>query len=673
MRDFTNRLRRLLIYAVVSVYFITLGNVSLSAKIFAEEADVTNPPAEASTPEEPVAQSTEQPPKPKEPSFIYNPETGLWESKYYTWDPVTRQTTIKHPTKTPVNPTPESPEHAPQAQSSNAADTETPTVSPQTLAGPSSNQQATSHNPVHQAALPLSAATLPGPGQEISVSPNNNNYTHADLLSNAAINNQIDSSAITGNASVLQNTTAGSATSGDAVAMANVLNMLQSTWSADGLLPQIYVADIQGEYVGDIIIDPSLFSGIQAGNCSLCGETIVNSTTNNTINNDINLSASTGNATVSSNTTAGNATTGDAAALANVINMISSSITSGQSFLGVINVHGNLEGDIIVASDVINELIAANVPTTEISLCPTCGNILAELNSSQSVTNNVSMNAASGSANISMNTNAGNATSGNAATNLTVFNLTGHTVVGRDALLVFVNVQGEWVGFITNAPEGSTAAAFGGGLTENSYLTPGGEYNIENNMMINNNIDVSAISGDAEVSYNTSAGNATSGNATASVNLANVMDSSFSLTGWFGILFINVLGDWFGSFGINTAYGNGPIIESYSQTPATGIHNVSATSQINQPSPTNNPHNRFMVFSVSFEDDDNDGGMILASVSQIDPPSSTATTSSVPATILSQSNNVFTTLALVLAIAAAFGLIMHGDNLKMLIFKNRQL
>src|SRR5690606_2730582 len=73
---------------------------------------------------------------------------------------------------------------------------------------------------------------------------------------------------------------------------------------------------------------------------------------------------------------------------------------------------------------------------------------------------------------------------------------------------------------------------------------------------IQNNVNVGAFSGDAEVSHNTSAGHASSGDANANVNVANIVNSNFSFGGWFGLLFINIFGDWLGSFGSNTPYGD---------------------------------------------------------------------------------------------------------------------
>jgi hypothetical protein len=64
------------------------------------------------------------------------------------------------------------------------------------------------------------------------------------------------------------------------------------------------------------------------------------------------------------------------------------------------------------------------------------------------------------------------------------------------------------------------------------------------------NINVKAQTGDASVSENVNGGNAISGNAHTAVNLANISNSSVNLSGWFGILFINVFGTWNGNFGV---------------------------------------------------------------------------------------------------------------------------
>jgi hypothetical protein len=169
-------------------------------------------------------------------------------------------------------------------------------------------------------------------------------------------------------------------------------------------------------------------------------------------------------------------------------------------------------------------------------------------NNNQAINNNIDSNATSGQANILNNTTAGNATSGNAKSNITVLNLTGSNIIGSNALLVFVNVLGNWVGVIMDAPAGATSAALGGGITQNaSAVLANTNLSATNNQTINNNLQLNSTSGNATVSGNTTAGNATSGNAENSVNLLNIENSSLSLSNFFGILFVNVFGTWNGS------------------------------------------------------------------------------------------------------------------------------
>ena len=276
--------------------------------------------------------------------------------------------------------------------------------------------------------------------------------------------------------------------------------------------------------------------------------------------NNVDLTAKSGDATVTSNTTAGDATTGSANAVANVVNMISSIISSGKSFLGAINIHGNLDGDILMPEDIKNQLLASNATPMVLDTANLENhNTLADITNNQTIKNNITTTATTGNANVNNNSSAGDATTGNANTQITVLNLTGQQVVGKNALLVFVNVLGEWVGMIVNAPAGSTAAALGdGSMSSSGAYLPGSSLTAENNMNITNNLNLNASSGDAEVSNNTKAGNATSGNASASANVANLTGSNLSLANWFGILFINVFGTWHGSFGVDTANGNTP-------------------------------------------------------------------------------------------------------------------
>jgi hypothetical protein len=194
-------------------------------------------------------------------------------------------------------------------------------------------------------------------------------------------------------------------------------------------------------------------------------------------------------------------------------------------------------------------------------------NLTVNNTNNDSINNDVNAKATSGDATVADNSKAGNATTGLANTDLTVFNVTGSSVVANNDIMVFVNVLGTWYGMIMNAPAGTTAAEIGGGVSSNTNtnVNDNATLNNTNNDSINNDVKVAANSGDATVSKNTNAGDATSGKATASVNILNMINNSLSLNGWFGMLFINVYGTWNGSFGVNTAAGN-PVAPASSGT-----------------------------------------------------------------------------------------------------------
>lgn len=675
-----SRLRRMIkvscIYSLVAVQVLFLSP-AFSLSVYAQESQ----PAEGSSSTEPVEPPCVAPPEVRRPTgsashtYKFNCDSGLWENNYYSWNPKTSYTVAKYTPEHKLNPNTgnfDIYEWVYSAPKGKYVYIVTASYSPAPIKEePESPKPADtdSINPEQQSSQVQPASVTQNTPNNVKNNDNkkpevkfyDSDYlTEVDLNVYVDVTNNINSSAVSGNANVLQNTTAGDATSGDALAMANIMNMIQSVYGVGGILPTVHIANIQGDYVGDITIDPSALAGVNPDpgcNCDID----VNVNFDASIENNVDLLAKSGNATVSSNTLAGSATTGDATAVANIINLISSSIAASESFIGILNVHGNLEGDVLVADNVIDQLIAANIPTVDIGLCG-C-DLDADFSNNFGIHNNINATAASGSATVANNTNAGNATSGSASTNVTVFNLTGRQVVGQDALLVFVNVAGDWVGFITDAPAGATSALIGGGISSST-----GNTDIEANMNaeIKNNVNVAAQSGDAEVSYNTNAGDATTGNATANVNIANIVNSNFSLSGWFGLLFINIFGDWHGSFGTNTPYGN---------TSAAPIPVVVPPININSPasgiiSSTNGPTSqRVRAFAVSLgTSEDSEEKTVLTSAKEIRPNSFPLPEENFGAP--DSGNNDYTYLALFGALFVAYILIFRNDWITSLLRRN---
>lgn len=503
--------------------------------------------AQAAESEDSSSEQTEQ----KAPEYIYNPDTGTWDSDKWSWNPVTYET------KPVVKPTPQA------ATGSSTSDT-----------GPNSNNE-----------------------QSNNTSANSQTTINNGL----GVNSTINGTANSGNSTVSQNTIAGSALSGDAQSIANIINMLQSATVLGEQGITTFQTDITGDVVGDLIINPDLIFNVgpdynNSSEKNLSATSGVDINTDAEINNDVDLAATSGDAKVDSNTEAGDATSGNAYVMANVVNVLNSVISANQSFLGLINIYGNLDGDILFPPESIDKLLKSNVPTSTVTINNVTGEVELNATNNQKTTNNISLDANSGTATVSGNNTAGNANTGEAKTNLTVLNLTGSEVIASNSILVFVNVLGTWVGMIMNAPQGSTAAALGGGVSE-SNINADAEVNSTNNASIDNNIKLKATTGNAAVTNNNKAGSANTGNAYAAANVANINNSSLKLSNWFGLLFINVFGSWTGSFGVDTAAGNRAAMSSAGGEGG----DQQVFSFVPNESKTNPPLKQYVVQSVNSE------------------------------------------------------------------------
>jgi hypothetical protein len=550
--------------------------------------------------------------------YHYDCDVNLWISSHYTYNPITHVTLPRDPIVYTYNDatgmwnvniwTYVASQGTYVLRTSSVTN---PPAGATTVGGPKPTEIATTTNDV---GAPATAISTP----QGSTASTGSTAATATATTAMAVNNNIGAIATSGGAMVFGNTSAGDATTGNAQSLATVMNMLQS--SASGFMPGddalTFVSNINGDVNGDLLLDPALIGTIQSTMPPSKDTLTVNSLndTDQTIHNNIDLAATSGNATVDSNTTAGNATTGTATAIANVVNMLNSVISSGKSFLGVININGNLNGDILLPPGFIDQLIASNVPQVTINT-----DLNLDNNTNQAITNNVTAGAASGQATVDKNTTAGNAATGDATTKITAFNLTHSGIIGSNSLLVFVNVTGTWYGMIFDAPPGSTSAQLGSGITTYANNT---SVNTANNVnqAITNDIDVNAQSGDANVLRNTTAGDATTGDAHAAVNLLNIADSNMSLANWFGILFINVFGTWNGSFGVNTSAGD-PVVPPSTPAASNPGGTAPVTRQVFRFVPNTSTRNNFVANTT---DSSNPGvdtsmtGVVLAATSTKD-------------------------------------------------------
>lgn len=368
-----------------------------------------------------------------------------------------------------------------------------------------------------------------------------------------AINSTTVSNARSGDVGVSGNRSVGNISSGKATNTTTQINLLNSSTSLSiaGSL-QTFTYDITGDHVGDIILSPADFLQSSTASVQDPGNVNVNNQTDATITNTIDLSAQSGDVTVEGNDTVGNISSGDAATQADIINMINSVVSDKQAFLGIVNIDGNLKGNLLLPKSTIDELLP-NIKPAASPAATNSGTATTTTDNNLTVNNNVTVDATSGDVTVEGNHGIRSVTSGAAGTDVKLYNMTNSQIVGGNVLLVFVNVMGSWVGLLMNAPAGTTSAAFGGGITED--VSTSASYSVTNtvNETITNNVKLKSKSGNVGVAGNESTGDVGSGKASANADIVNILGSEVDLSGWLGVLIINVYGSWNGSLEIQPA------------------------------------------------------------------------------------------------------------------------
>jgi hypothetical protein len=468
------------------------------------------------------------------------------------------------------------------------------------------------------------AITGTGPDSNNQAGISNNNQTWMDLTNLVNVINTLQSTATSGNVTAESNTQAGNLSTGTASVLANIINLLASAWSWSNGSLNMFMQNFFGDHTGDLTLTPT--EGTTGGGGRLGSSTTsntgagsnnvgtidnassldVNAKNSGNIENNVDLSAVSGNASATSNTGVGNVGTGDAVAEVNIVNLINSFINSGSSFFGILNLFGNFNGDILFPTGFLNGLVpSSSIPGGGTAAAlgetgPGSNNQAAVNNDTQAnitntsamgVNNNIQTNAVSGAATVGQNTTAGNASSGDATTTNGLFNIANSSIFGDNAVLVIVNVLGHWVGKIMTIPGSSTSSALlTGNATVGSNATGPdsnnqtevnntNKANISQNSTgtITNNVKLNAQSGDATATRNTEVGNVTTGSAKAASSVANIFNTVLNVKHWFGVLVINVFGDWVGDVNHNSAAGDQPGVGGKAASQAAAAAGAGAT------------------------------------------------------------------------------------------------
>jgi hypothetical protein len=441
-----------------------------------------------------------------------------------------------------------------------------------------------------------------GPGSTNQGSVQNASKSWFDLTNMVNVINTLQNAAASGNTVASSNTQVGSDTTGAASVLANVINLLASAWSWSNGGLSFFMQNFFGNHTGDVTLAPTQTqtgAGGQMGGMAAISNTgsdstndasassdatlDVNAKSAGSIVNNVKAGALSGNADASGNTAAGNVSSGNAVAEVNIINMINSMIASGNSFFGILNIFGNFNGDILFPKGFLDTATGSSPVGGQgsVSLAGTGPGSVNQAGLSSSVAgtissasvgganNNITTAAASGGVNADSNTSVGSLRSGTASTTQSLFNLSNTAIFGDNAVLVLVNVLGHWVGKIMNIPGSATQSALltgaatvgvndtGVGSSNDAQVARNttADINTQSTGTITNNVNVNAVSGDASAHRNTSVGDISSGDAKAASSVANIFNSVLNVKHWFGVLVINVFGDWLGDVNDNSPAG----------------------------------------------------------------------------------------------------------------------
>ena len=430
-----------------------------------------------------------------------------------------------------------------------------------------------------------------------SATVSDNNTT--DQSNSAAIANNMTGATVTGQNSASNNVGDSYIDTGNASTTGTIIT------SANTNIDGVTVAEfnIVDDHVGDYILDfgASCVSGCDGftglaqnssngansdNDASINSDTYntTNQTNDGTVNNDLYLTSDSGS-NIASGNTGGDSyiATGDASVAGNVLTFINNNL-AGNVILGVVNIFGDLIGDIILPESVLSAFA-----------CATCGGNTTLVNSGNGsnsdnnvssdqtaidttsqvnvadIDNNLILDANTGDNSASGNTG-GDAyiTTGNADVIAQVLNIANNNIIGGDWWLVIVNRAGQWIGQIVGAPQGANFAGSAGtefAVSENGQITAVNSgngagsasdasvnsntnniINQTNNADVNNNIYLSANTGKNSTNDNTGGDNyITTGDARVIANLVNFVNNNI-VGGKLLVTFVNVFGSWMGDF-----------------------------------------------------------------------------------------------------------------------------
>ncbi len=427
---------------------------------------------------------------------------------------------------------------------------------------------------------------------------NNNN---AIAINQAHVGNNLNQETITGQNIATDNVGNTHITSGDANTTGTVITGLNS--NIEGVAVSEF--NIVEDHKGDIILDFSqncilgcspnsiTATNVQNGSNSSNANTIASQTDKNTfqtndgsLETNATLSADSGHNSADRNTGDDTAIeSGNAHVVGNVLTFLNNNL-AGNVMVGVVNVFGNLVGDILIpeqnfasnnnscASCESQSIAAINNGNGTNSTNSSDVNSQQESNTFQtndaSIQNNLILEASTGDNNTNKNTtDDAYVSTGFTNINSQTLNIANSNVSDGNYWLVLVNQAGEWIGKIIGAADGAYYAgsegtefkvSSSGDITASNSQNGNGSNNtnslsrsnnnstfLANNANIVNNLRLFANTGGNTANDNTGGDSIIkTGNARVVANLVNFINNNIVGNGKLIVTIVNIFGSWTG-------------------------------------------------------------------------------------------------------------------------------
>lgn len=447
----------------------------------------------------------------------------------------------------------------------------------------------------------------------------NNTVQVGNTVSQTTISGKNDASVNTGGPTVLS--------SGDANTSGTLINSTNTNLS-DVSISQFTVND---NHTGDIVLDfaancifncPAGNTAVNAGNgagSSNTNQAALNvqnanfQTNDAAVGNNLMLVADSGRNTANDNTGGDTTlTTGNATVDANVVSLANNNL-SGNIQVGVVNIYGNLQGDIILPDNALScSSCSANTTagnsdnganSTNVATTNTTSQTDTTQQNNAAITNNLTYGATTGGNSADENTDgSANVQTGQASVDSHTLNIANSNVDGGTWWLVLVNKAGQWVGQILGAPDGSTMSGSSGtqftidakgnvvatntgngaGSTNIATTTSNSQNTTSqsNTATLLNNINLLANTGGNSANDNTGGDtHIQTGNAQIIANLINFVNNNVTHGGKLLVTIVNVFGSWVGDFVTPGQH------KASHQTQTASASNTTNASQPTQPTP----------------------------------------------------------------------------------------